>query len=203
MGYVKGIQWNDELITKEIIKIKEYLEIECMPSYSQIRKVRQSNDLCVAIARRGGIVKWSEKLKLEVIKNETGIGKRGEEIAIELLKNKGYLVKNVSEKNFPYDLLVNDNIKIDVKLSKMHKNSNGNYYTCNLNKRNPTCDIYIIICEKDNLDIDKILIIPSVYLHKTQLSIGEYKSRYNKYKDRWDFIEIYDKFYKYLKKGFK
>ena len=41
MGYVKGIKWNDDLIAKEILNIKDKLEIDCMPSYGQINKIRK------------------------------------------------------------------------------------------------------------------------------------------------------------------
>ena len=42
MGYVKGIKWNDDLIAKEILNIKDKLEIDCMPSYGQINKIRKA-----------------------------------------------------------------------------------------------------------------------------------------------------------------
>ena len=195
MGYVKGIKWNDDLIAKEILNIKDKLEIDCMPSYGQINKIRKSTDLSNKIAKTGGINKWAKKLNLKIIKSETRIGKRGEKIIEEILKTKGYDVKNVSEKKFPYDLIVNNDIKIDVKLSHLYKGCNGNFYSCNLEKKIPTCDLYIIICENDDMSINKILIIPSKFLHITQLSIGEIESKYNKYIDRWDYIETYNKFY--------
>lgn len=147
MGYVKGIKWNDDLIAKEILNIKDKLEIDCMPSYGQINKIRKSTDLSNKIAKTGGINKWAKKLNLKITKSETRIGKRGEKIIEEILKTKGYDVKNVSEKKFPYDLIVNNDIKIDVKLSHLYKGCNGNFYSCNLEKKIPTCDLYIIICE--------------------------------------------------------
>ena len=124
MGYVKGIKWNDDLIAKEILNIKDKLEIDCMPSYGQINKIRKSTDLSNKIAKTGGINKWAKKLNLKITKSETRIGKRGEKIIEEILKTKGYDVKNVSEKKFPYDLIVNNNIKIDVKLTNLYKGSN-------------------------------------------------------------------------------
>lgn len=92
----------------------------------------------------------------------------------------------------PYDLLVNSNIKIDVKTARLYTSEHGNsYYTFNLEKKNPTCDIYIFYC----VEIEKILIIPSKFLRQTQLCISE-NSKYNRYTNRWDYLKIYDNFYK-------
>lgn len=198
MGYSTGIQWNDDLIKNEILLVKEILCINSMPSYGQIRKVRKSNDLNLKISKTGGIEKWAKELGLEIKRNETRIGKRGEEIAEKILISKGYNVINVSEKNFPYDLLVNNDIKIDVKISHMYIGESGNFYSCNTEKPIPTCDIYFVICERKVGEIDKILLIPSKEIHITQISIGEFKSKYDKYIDRWDYIERYDNFYKSL-----
>ncbi|WP_252233748.1 hypothetical protein [Clostridium sp. ZS1] len=93
----------------------------------------------------------------------------------------------------PYDLLVNDNVKIDVKSSNKYLSSAGwNSYSFNLEKFNPTCDIYIIYCIQD----EKLLIIPSKFLKQTQLCITDKTSKYDIYKDRWDYIEQYNSFYK-------
>lgn len=195
MGYAKGIKWNDDLIKREILEVKNALGIDSMPSYSQIKSVRKSDDLSVKIGRTGGITRWAKELGLEIVKSESRIGLNGEKIVEELLKLNGYSVINTSKNRFPYDLLVNNDVKIDVKLSHLNKSSNGNYYSCNLEKINPTCDIYIIICEKNN-KLAKVLVIPSKFLHITQLCFGEKNSKYNKYINRWDYVEQYDRFYK-------
>ena len=195
MGYVKGIKWNDDLIAKEILNIKDKLEIDCMPSYGQINKIRKSTDLSNKIAKTGGINKWAKKLNLKITKSETRIGKRGEKIIEEILKTKGYDVKNVSEKKFPYDLIVNNDIKIDVKLSHLYKGCNGNFYSCNLEKKIPTCDLYIIICENDDMSINKILIIPSKFLMGTKQLVIGVNSKYDKFDNKFEYIDKFDSFY--------
>ena len=195
MGYVKGIKWNDDLIAKEILNIKDKLEIDCMPSYGQINKIRKSTDLSNKIAKTGGINKWAKKLNLKITKSETRIGKRGEKIIEEILKTKGYDVKNVSEKKFPYDLIVNNDIKIDVKLSHLYKGCNGNFYSCNLEKKIPTCDLYIIICENDDMSINKILIIPSKFLMGIKQLVIGVNSKYDKFNNKFEYIDKFDSFY--------
>lgn len=77
----------------------------------------------------------------------------------------------------------------------MNKHS---HYTFNLEKKNPTCDIYVAFCVDDYLNPIKTYVIPSKFLHLTQLSIGRYKSKYDRFLDRWDYIDVFDKFYKQL-----
>ena len=89
MGYAKGIKWNDDLIKREILEVKNALGIDSMPSYSQIKSVRKSDDLSVKIGRTGGITRWAKELGLEIVKSESRIGLNGEKIAEELLKLNG------------------------------------------------------------------------------------------------------------------
>ena len=90
----------------------------------------------------------------------------------------------------PYDLLVENSVKIDVKSAKLFKINNTQYFTFNLEKTHQTCDLYVFYCIENDV-IVKTLIIPSYILSgKTQLSIG-HKSKYDKYIDRWDLILKY------------
>jgi hypothetical protein len=43
------------------------------------------------------------------------------------------------------------------------------------------------------------LIIPSKFLRQTQLCITDKESKYDVFKDRWEYVEVYNKFYKWLK----
>ena len=96
---------------------------------------------------------------------------------------------------YPYDLLVGNNIKVDVKVSKMYNNT-IKMYTFNLEKRFPTCDIFVAYCIDDNKNIVKTYVIPSAILSGiTQLSVGIDKSKYDIYLDKWDIVDKYAKFY--------
>lgn len=78
-------------------------------------------------------------------------------------------------------------------LGRIIKAKGYDYYTFNLEKAKQTCDVYVAVALDANDNINKIYIIPaSVMSGKTQLSIGINSSRYDKYIDRWDLIEIID-----------
>jgi hypothetical protein len=189
--------WTDDLIETEIKNVMKALNINRMPSSVEIERIAQNNKLTNAIARHGGFNFWSEKLNLKQSKCETRLGQFGEYYIKELLESKGYIVEKMGIKH-PYDLLVNENVKIDVKTSKIYKPTNESWssYSFNLEKEKPTCDIYVFTCLANEKEVNKILVIPSKFLHQTQLCISTGKTKYDMYKNRWDYIEQYDKFYK-------
>lgn len=189
MGYTIGTQWSTDKIKVEIREVMDALNIERMPTSVEIKKVTKDSRLVNAIKRHGGYLHWATVMNISQSECTTRTGLEGELLIKNILENKGHTVEKMSLKH-PYDLLVNGNIKIDTKVSHKYKDK---YYTFNLEKSNPTCDLYIFICEDD--EERKFLIIPSKFLHQTQISISD-NSKYNLYKDRWDYIETYNSFYK-------
>lgn len=197
MGYVHGIRWTDEKVREEIFKVKNALGINRMPSRSEIEMVTGSSRLTNKISRTGGFYKWAIKLNLAIKSSETYLGKRYEGIASGLLAKRGYKVEQMTVRH-PYDLLVDDCIKIDIKVGKPYKNQDISiYHTFNLEKKNATCDIYMIFALNEDETLDRLLIIPSKNLKVRQLSIGK-KSGYNIYENRWDYISKFKKFYSTL-----
>lgn len=195
MGYSHGKRWSEEDIISEIFKIMKVLDIDRMPSSVEIERVIGNTSLSNVIAKRGGFKKWANKLNLKQSKCETRLGLYGEEKVKSILEDKGYIVEKMSVKH-PYDLLVNGNIKIDVKISNKYTNRSGwSSYSFNLEKKNPTCDIYVLICNDDN----KKLVIPSKFLKQTQVCITDKESKYDVFENRWEYVEVYNKFYKWLK----
>lgn len=192
MGHTHGTKWTNELIKEEILKVKKALDINRMPSSEEIKLVTKNTKLINAIRRNGGYLYWASELNLNQSECETRTGFEAELKIKSILERKGYKVEKMTVKH-PYDLLVNDNVKVDVKAANKYLSSAGwNSYSFNLEKMNPTCDIYIVYCIQDK----KILIIPSKFLKQTQLCITDKSSKYDKFQDRWDYIDKYDLFYK-------
>lgn len=82
----------------------------------------------------------ADQLGLPIKESETYFGKRQETVAQEQLITMGYEVRRMPQ-NFPYDLLVNDCLKVDVKASQLYRGPHGNFYTFNTEKPFCTCDI--------------------------------------------------------------
>ena len=192
MGYTHGTKWTDELIRKGVKKVKEGLKLDRMPTRSECVKYTNSNALSVAITRRnGGWYGLAKELKLKIKESETTIGKRNEKLIKDTLEAKGYRVQQMSQ-NYPYDLLVNDCLKIDVKSSHLYIGKEGNFYTFRTGKRFATCDVYILVALDDIDEIVRTYILPSsVVINNIQISVGEITSKYNVYQDRWDILDDY------------
>lgn len=195
MGHAHGIVWTEDLIKSEIFKVINALNINRMPTRKEIIQVTNSNALPCKISKTKGYYGWAKELNLTIKESETTFGKNYEYIVKEMIEAKGYSVEKMSQ-NYPYDLLVNQNIRIDVKVGKPYRNKkdNSRYHTFNLYKKYATCDIYIIICLDEKENIEKLLIIPANKLKITQLSLGK-NSVYDTYINNFKLLETYDKFY--------
>lgn len=201
MGYTHGIQWTEEKIIQKIKEVIEKSNINTMPSFSLIKEIMGDSALCTAISRAGGVLYFSKKMGLELGKCESFYARKFEEMCCEEIKNKLGYKCNTMKVGYPYDILCEE-IKIDVKVSHLTKVTGGNSfaYTCNLEKTNPTCDIFICYCVDSNDNIVKTYIIPScVICGKTQITFGQFNSKYDCFIDNWELLTKYNEFNKEMK----
>jgi len=188
-------KWTDDSIKSEILSIIDILDINRMPSRSEIETVGKNKAIVSAIARSYGYYGWAERLGLDAKESDTLMGITYEKLCMESLKSKGYSVKDTAVKA-PYDLIINGNVKIDVKSGTAYESRGSRVHTFGINKPLPVCDLYIIYAlDEERENIERTFIIPSKDLKLHSMSIGA-DSKYNKYINRWDFIDQYDAFYK-------
>ena len=201
MGYTHGRKWSEDEVKKEIMNIVETLDLKHFPTQSQIINFYGNNSLANKISRSGGSKYYADLLGLEILYCESEFGNFFEELAIdEILENTGLSSLHTNAK-YPYDLLTNGNIKVDVKASMKVKNKKANlpYHSFNLEKREPTCDIFIFYCLNEDTEIEKRVIIPSCLLSgKTQVGMGGL-SKWDAYIDKWEYFDMYNKFYDSVK----
>lgn len=184
----KMIKWTDELIKEKLIEAMNALELDRMPTRSECEKYYHNCALTNAVTRKGGWYAWANRLGLEIKDSETTVGKSYEKAAEEKLISLGYDVRRMPQ-NFPYDILVDDSIKIDVKASHLYNGPHGSFYTFNLDKQYATCDCYILYMLDESNEIQGVMIVPSKFvIANSQISIGKDKSKYHRFKNRWDYI---------------
>jgi hypothetical protein len=190
--------YSDEFIESGIKDVMKALNINRMPSRTEIFAVVKNHKLDNAIQRSYKYSGWAEKLGLELKESDTSLGKEYENIAVvDILENTGYESEKMTQ-NYPFDLLVADSIRVDVKASNRFYYNGKNYFHCfNLEKKFPVCDLFVCYCLDDQRAIERVFVIPSSKLHVTQLSIGV-KSRYSEYQNSWAYFERYYEFYKSL-----
>ncbi len=201
MGYAHGTQWTDELIKQKVFEVVEALKLDRMPSRRECENYFHNGGLVNAISRRYGWYNLSKELGLQIKESETGFGKGCEIMATEMLMAHGFNVRRMTQ-NFPYDLLVDDCVKIDVKASKIYRGKHGNFYSFNLEKQFATCDFYLLLAINDDGSINRRMVVPSSnVIANNQISIGEQRSKYHKFTDRFDLIEAASAFWADLATG--
>ena len=197
MGYAHGKKWDDVLIEKTIKEVIKKAKINTFPTHSQIKKITGNEALSCAISKHGGSRYWAEKLGLEMKQSESKFGEEYELECISRLKHYGFRCEKTPVK-YPYDILVENAIKVEVKCGNIYHGKNGDFYTFNLEKSKPTCDIFVCFCLEDERTA-KVYVIPSSILSgNTQLSIGKHKSKYDNFINRWGLFREYDAFYNKL-----
>lgn len=192
MGYSHGKKWTEEEI---IIKIKEMVEnlgMDTMPTHSELNNYFGSSSLSGAISKRGGSARFAKILGLEIKNCETKFGEKLEDYCVLQIQEKLKLQCEKTNSRFPYDILVNRAVKVDVKASRLFENyGKSKYYTFNLEKKEQTCDVFVFYCINEKNEIEKTLIIPAYILSgKKQFSLG-FKSMYDKYENKWEYIKHY------------
>lgn len=199
MGYTHGTEWNDQVIEEKIIQVVKTFDLDHFPTHSEMNKALGNSGLAKKVSDKGTVY-WAEKLGLPIKYSETSFGNKFEVFAIsDIFENTGLHSVQTSSKH-PYDLLTDNSVKIDVKVSKEFTNNcNSKAFSFNLEKREPTCDIFILYCLNDDETYNKVLIIPSCsLLGQTQIGIGKI-SKWDEYMERWDYIKQYSDFFN----GFK
>lgn len=187
------MNWTDELIRKSILEVVEHIGVKRMPTACEIKDYHGNSKLVGAIANRGGFMTWAEKMDLPMKDGDVMLGISYEKYTKELLEKKGFECIHTSTK-FPYDLLVDGKVKIDVKVSHLVDMGNGSAYTFKIAKNMPKCDLYIAHCLNENTGkVAKTYIIPAhVLTGMSQLSIGKGCSKYDAYLNRWELIKRFN-----------
>lgn len=186
MNQEEKTHWTQDKILLYVKACMSATGLTRMPSRSELSEYYGNDKLTNAIRRfPGGYYKIAEILNVKMKESETQFGKYGEDLATKLLEEHGFAVERMSTR-YAYDLYVNGSVKVDVKTARLSKTSGtAFYYSFNLEKRFPTCDIYFLIAR--NEDGESIYIVPAS-INQTQIGIGEKKTKYIKYQDRYDII---------------
>lgn len=185
----KRTKWNDKKIVEEINSCMKTLNLNRMPTRSELENINRG-DLCNAIGKSAGYYGWAKKLGLKTKMSETTKGKRYEYIAERMLKAhfKDVEVLQMSQ-NYPFDILVDGTVKIDVKVGTVHNGFDVPAYTFRTGKKYGSCDIYLCFGLNKKQEISDIFIIPTAMANVTTINvcIGG-NSKYLRFSNRWDII---------------
>lgn len=189
MGYSHGVKWDEDKIKSGIQEVMVTLGISHFPTMEDMDLVTGDFGLSNKIAKTGGVKEWSQRLDIPLRSGHTQTGWVGEEYAKNALETRGFSVEKMPTRH-PFDLLIDDVARIDVKFSNGYLSKEGYYmYPFRLEKKMPSCDFYFLIA---NAEMDKtIYIVPSLLTHQVQICLGKKSMKYEKYIDRYDLIRSY------------
>lgn len=183
------IRWTDELIEAGIWEVVDCIGEKRMPTNKEMKNYYGNGALAAQITTKGGCAAWANKLGLPLKTNSVTLAWGFEKHTQGLLEGRGYDVERCRTKD-PYDLLINGKVKIDVKVSHLVMFEDTPGYAFEIGKNRQNCDIYIAYCLGKDDEIIKTYIIPAHILSSVQqLTVGEHRSKYDKYVDRWDLID--------------
>ena len=191
MGYTHGTEWNEKKILDSIKEMVAETGQKTMPTHKEIFDFFGNYKLTNAMAKRKGTKYYADVLGLQIKDCESKMGEETEFYCAMQIREFLGLESESTHRRHPYDLLVENAVKIDVKSARIFISKNETkYFTFNLEKPQQTCDIFVFYCMENGVPI-RTLVIPSYVLSgKTQLAIGS-KSKYDKYENRWDLIQKY------------
>ena len=186
-------KWDERTIGNALRKMVNATGQTTMPTHTEMYSFYGNYGLSNAIRKNGGTHYWASKLGLDAKNCESKMGEAFERRFIDDLLTQTNLQAMPMPIRYPYDVLVEGAVKVDVKASHLYRKDGIGFYSCNLGKTYQTCDIFAVYCLADDDEIDKVYIIPSSRLNgQKQLAIGQYNSKYDAYIDKWDIIEQYD-----------
>lgn len=192
---VNKTRWTEQLIKERVMEVANTFDPVRMPSRIECEEYYGNTSLTNKLAKTGGFYHWAEVLGLNIKKSDTKFGIRAEKHAYETLIYLGFDVELTSTKH-PYDLLVNNAVKIDVKAANISYANGFAFRSYRIAKKQPTCDIYMLY-EADDDEIGDVYIVPSsVVSGQVQIGISKGSKRYLHYKNRYDIIQKFVDFYK-------
>lgn len=183
-------KWTDEAMQDEIYSVMEALNLNRMPTRVEIVAISGNGLACAISKDKRGYYGWAEKLGLKTKESETTLGKRYEGFAEGHISSQYQeLVVKQMPQNYPFDILVEDTLKIDVKVGKRHAHFGTPSYTFRTGKKYASCDLYLCYGLGDDGKIADIYLIPSNAAITTTINvtIGG-NSKYDKYKNKWQLI---------------
>ncbi len=185
-------KWNKNTIIEDTKKAMVTLGVKRMPTASELMSIGR-NDLHCAISKRFTYSVIAKHMNIEMKSSETNTGNKYEDVAKRLIESKGYQVKKMTTKH-PFDLLVEGNVKIDVKMGAAHYHFGSRAHTFRPSSEYSTCDIYVCFAVSEKGSIENVFIIPSKFAKVVTINVGS-DSKYNKFIEKWNFIDDYVEFY--------
>jgi hypothetical protein len=173
-------EWTDESREREIRAVADV--VGHFPSNTELQQMGR-HDLSNQICRNGGFVAWSERIGVARADSDSDFGWEGERKASELFIGQGYQVAKGEGVKAPFDLLVNDILRVDVKTARYAEYGacRGWFYRIG---KTPQADLIFLL----QFDTGEFYPLPWFACPRSNATIARDGGKYAKYRNNWDVV---------------
>jgi hypothetical protein len=167
--------WTEAMISERIMD--NYRSTGLMPTNQYLKDTGQM-DLANQISKKGGFFNWAERLGLSRGHSDSDTGWFGEKEVQKILESAGFQVERSSAVKWPFDLLVNRVLRVDVKSANFacYGPCKGWFYRLG---KAPQADLIALY----QLDTKKIYWIPWNIVPHSNITISKDGGKWANYKD--------------------
>jgi len=174
-------QWTDDDVISDLKNI--CAGFGRMVTVSDLKEIGR-NDLSCVITRRGGFEVFANKIGYSMPDSDSHFGWKGEAAVAKVLEGRGYLVERMLAKKAPFDILINQVARIDVKTASYAEYGRSTGWFYRIGKICPA-DI-IVLYQFDTTDM---YLIPWTKCPASNITITKRGSRYETYKNNFDVLD--------------
>lgn len=181
MALVKRTKWSESMVADAILE--SFKSTGRFPSAPYLRETGQ-NGLSCAIVRTGGFVKWAKRLGIDREKSDSDVGWDGERQVQELLTGRGFVVEKQAGVTWPFDLLVNKSLRVDVKSAKFatYGPCSGWFYRIG---KAPQADLIALM----QTDAGSVYFIPWPLVPFSNITISKSGGKWASFMNRFDIVD--------------
>lgn len=176
-----GTSWTDELIAADLRQAAQM--IGSFPSASELRRLGR-NDLCCAIVRCGGFASWASRIGMERKGSDSDTGWEGERVMRDIFTAMGYRCEKATAVKSPFDLLVDDVLRVDVKSARFKEYGPSKGWFFRIGKI-PQADLVVLL----KLDTQAFYAVPWWDCPTSNITITPTGDRYTQYLNGWHVVK--------------
>lgn len=179
MNTTKRKRWSEEDIAVALVEI--HARIGRMPSHTYLKEVGRG-DLSNQICKRGGFLAWADRLGFKREHSDSDTGWDGEK-AVENWLRKHFKVERQGPVKWPFDLLVDGVLRIDVKAARFatYGHCSGWFYRIG---KAPQADLLAL----HQLDEGSTFFIPWTIAPHTNITISRGGGRWARFENNIEIV---------------
>jgi|GEM_PF-2495214 len=167
--------WSETAIENDLRLIAN--AVGHFPSCRELAEMGRG-DLANQVSKRGGFLNWSKRIGIGRQTSESDVGWEGEEAAASRLESLGFSVVRRDGVKCPFDLLVDNVLRVDVKAARFCRYGycSGWFYRSG---KHPQSDVILLW----QLDTQNFYVLPWFRCPTTNITVSQDGGKYAPYRN--------------------